>query len=177
MEWVNLMKDGVKWSFYWEEIQDFLFFLDFLSIFSHISIENWKGKSARKMDPKNSQKKSEHYLWPRTMIPNVWNENSKKVVIWDTLVCDLQLYGTQTLKENVVQEPLWNEVCKDLFLLFRLKNKKVNLMCVTTRVTWRCVAHLRKRRCHGIRGLGFTFSLHPLGQFLPPNEQFNPHEQ
>ena len=43
VELVNLLKDGVKWSFHWEEIQDFRFFLDFLSIFSQISIENWKG--------------------------------------------------------------------------------------------------------------------------------------
>ena len=36
------MKDGVKWSFFCEEIQDFRFFPNFLSVFGLISIENWK---------------------------------------------------------------------------------------------------------------------------------------
>ena len=44
MEWVDIMKDGVKWSFCCEEIQDFRFFPNFLSVFGLISIENWKAQ-------------------------------------------------------------------------------------------------------------------------------------
>ena len=37
------------------------------------------------MTSENSEKKSEHSMYPRSMIPRVWNQNFEKVVIRNTL--------------------------------------------------------------------------------------------
>ena len=39
-----------------------------------------------KMNSKNSEKKSAHFVYRWSVVDNVWNKKNEKVEIWDTLM-------------------------------------------------------------------------------------------